>query len=220
MDHNKLVGKWVASEIVLTGTNMKQRVKALTFFVELADACRVLHNFNGMFAIFVGLHHPAIHRLEATHKALSRAVQQRLSTVRELCSDSGNFHAYRDVLAASPPPLVPLLMPLLRAVATDKESGRTDEKSKVDRIRALAGVYRTVVEARRTPYTLKRSPQLQVMLQHGLVTTTTTLTRLSELSNICEPPLDAVGSVVAGVAALTSSPSTPRLTRSSKQSRT
>ena len=225
VDHNILVARWVASEIVLTGANTKRRVKTLTYFVDLAEACRALCNFNGMFAIFVGLGHPAIRRLEATHKALSRAVQQRHHALEELCSESGNFRAYRSVLAAASQPLVPIAMPLLRAVATNQEVATPDGAPKMDTLRALAGAYRAVLDARRTPYAFKRSPQLQALLQHGLVTTTTSLARVMELSNICEPPLDAVASVVAGVAALqTSSPITPRLTstgsRVGRQSRT
>ena len=215
MDHTIRLAQWVTSEVILSRTNLKQRVKAFTYFVELADACRALHNFNGMYAIFVGLRNPGLKRLTATHNALSRLTQERYQALTELCNESNNYKVYRHVLATSTPPLLPIIELLLCVVSTSKEAVTLEGAPRMDHLRTIATVYRTVLDARRMPYALKPSPQLQTLLKNGLVTTETSAAHVIKLAKIIEPPpLVSASSVVSGATELTTTTTTTSSTTS------
>ena len=181
VEHTDRLTKWVPCTIVMMGADLKQRVKALKFFVELADACRVLHNFNAMHAIVIGLQHGAVERLEATHKALDSSVQQRLSALKEI-------RTYRALSIAAEPPLVPDVATFLNGIKIGQETAFMDAKIIMDRLRELTKCYRIVLDAKHRLYTFKRHPRLQTLFQSGFVVDH--YDNLMAFSKKYEPPAD------------------------------
>ena len=185
VDHTDRLAKWVSCTIVMMGADLKQRVKALTYFVELADACRELHNFNAMRAIVFGLRNSSVERLTATHNALSFSVKQRLRALKKPCN-------YWRLSVTAEPPLVPDVMSFLKIVQCILDTLYLNYIYNMENLRQLTKAYRMVLDAKHKPFPFKRHPQLQALLKNGL--DTTHYEELETFSMKYEPPQDDASS--------------------------
>ncbi|KAL6069552.1 hypothetical protein QOT17_007398 [Balamuthia mandrillaris] len=85
------------------------QVKVLCKFLRLASGCLDLRNFNSLMAIFAGLGHHSVRRLKIVWDMLPARYMQAWQELEELMSPIENFKNYREVLRASPLPVMPYI---------------------------------------------------------------------------------------------------------------
>ena len=106
-----LVADWVQSE-VLARDDLRERARALQFFVRLAHECHALNNFHAATAITAALHTPALARLHQTldylhKKVLSKKERAWLQELSDLADAASNRRALRAAQDAAILPAVP-----------------------------------------------------------------------------------------------------------------
>jgi son of sevenless-like protein len=109
---SRSLSKLVASDIV-NHSDKSRRAATLERFIEVADKCAALKNFDAVFNIMEGITHPAIERLADTFKLLSPSANKLLSSLKQLVSKDGDLKQYREVLTTSNPPTLPYFESIL-----------------------------------------------------------------------------------------------------------
>jgi hypothetical protein len=99
---------WVATTILQTEA-LKERVKVVTKFIQLAEELRLLANFNGVMEILSGLGSASVHRLKQTWEALPKPIAELLTNLKTLMSPDASFKRYRENLKNVNPPTIPYL---------------------------------------------------------------------------------------------------------------
>lgn len=103
---SRALGRLVASDIVKHESKPK-RVATLEKWIEIANHCLQLKNFDAVFNIMEGVKHPSIERLSETFKGLNTHVQKTLEVLRQAVSKEGDYKHYREALSVAPPPTIP-----------------------------------------------------------------------------------------------------------------
>ena len=106
-----LITDWVQSE-VLTKEDLRERARAMHFFVRLAHECHALNNFHAATAITAALHTPAILRLHQTldylhKKVLSKKERTWFQELSDLADSACNRKALRTAQDAAILPAIP-----------------------------------------------------------------------------------------------------------------
>ncbi|KAL6044924.1 Son of sevenless 1 [Balamuthia mandrillaris] len=106
IDRFNQVCYWVATEIIMT-PNPKQRSTVLQRFIEVAEHCLALNNFNGLMEIYTALNMSCIQRLKGAWKGVPQKAAQRLAHVELLMNPQQNYRNYRSEIATRVPPILP-----------------------------------------------------------------------------------------------------------------
>jgi len=106
------ISSWVATKI-LDSEDIRIRVATVKYFVQIAQHCLELNNFNSATAIHAALESGPVHRLKKTWEQFNDKKNKNLITVYEnmtvLFSPKGNSSNYRKHLHTINPPVVPYL---------------------------------------------------------------------------------------------------------------
>ena len=102
---NELV-EMVVTEIV-SCSDLKQRGKKLTFFIQAAHHCRLLNNFHSMMGILVALNNASVSRLANTWNEVAAKERERFEELDSLMSMLQNYKAYREEYSITPTPKIP-----------------------------------------------------------------------------------------------------------------
>lgn len=103
-----VVSLWVSTEIVKT-ENLKDRIGVLCKFLELADKCRSLNNFNGVLEIISGLSASCVFRLKQTWNGLSGKQKDLFQDLKEMVARDQNYAKLRKHIKECNPPIIPYL---------------------------------------------------------------------------------------------------------------
>lgn len=98
------ISNWVYSEIVAT-EDLAQRAGKIVRFIQIAQECRRLNNFNGVFEIAAGLENSSVHRLRKTWSQVPKEYIDFLESMKELMAI--NFKKFREELHNAMPPCIP-----------------------------------------------------------------------------------------------------------------
>ncbi|ORZ34163.1 ras guanine nucleotide exchange factor domain-containing protein [Catenaria anguillulae PL171] len=104
---NSITG-WVA-ESILAEEDPKKRCSLLKHYIQIADKCRALNNYNTLFSILAALNSAPIHRLARTWEMLSTKTLGVLNDLRQITDPTKNFATYRELVASVQPPCIPFL---------------------------------------------------------------------------------------------------------------
>lgn len=85
---------WVATEIC-TQPEIKNRVRAIEKFIQIARKCFKLQNFNTTLAIVSGLNLVSVSRLKISWEAVDPKRMKQLHGLEDLMTPIGNYKAYR-----------------------------------------------------------------------------------------------------------------------------
>ncbi|ELR24956.1 RasGEF domain containing protein [Acanthamoeba castellanii str. Neff] len=108
VNHFNSISNWAASLIVLE-TNQQRRAQLLVQFILAAWECRLIHNFNGSYAIVAALNNAAISRLKQTWALVPARALGRWKELEFLFDFPGAFRNYREAIAKTKPPVIPFL---------------------------------------------------------------------------------------------------------------
>lgn len=170
--HNR-ISAWVA-ETILQQEDLKKRAALIKHFISIADRCRALNNFSGMWAIVSALSTAPIHRLRRTWDAVSQKYVLVFESLEQLMSASRNWANYREMIHKLKPPCVPFLGRYLGDL-TFIEDGNRDRLKENDQLinfgkrQKTAEVIREITIHQSTPYNLAIVPALEKYIEANLV---------------------------------------------------
>uniref|UniRef100_A0A6B2KYD9 Ras-GEF domain-containing protein n=1 Tax=Arcella intermedia TaxID=1963864 RepID=A0A6B2KYD9_9EUKA len=100
---------WVATTILLTGNNEKQRADVIRKFIKIAEYVFELKDFHSLMGIVVGLSTSSINRLKKSWALLEEEETSIFKELETLVSPQSSFKCYREKLTRVEPPCVPTL---------------------------------------------------------------------------------------------------------------
>ncbi|KAJ1973333.1 hypothetical protein H4R35_004175 [Dimargaris xerosporica] len=109
--HFNYVAAWVSSK-VLSQADLPQRVRMITYFIDIADELLKLHNFNTLMAVLGGLNGTALYRLNRTRAQVEAQFPEhwkRWECLNTIMSADKSYRCYRTLLQQSPLPCIPYL---------------------------------------------------------------------------------------------------------------
>ncbi|ORX58876.1 ras GEF [Hesseltinella vesiculosa] len=169
------VTSWV-SDAILSQHEVKKRVTLIKFWVQVAERCRQLNNFNTCMAILSAFDNSAVGRLKRTWELVGTRTTQVLSTIRKLMGANRNFTEYRAIIHSINPPCIPFLGIYLQDL-TFIEDGNADflktSKHMINFAKRAktAEVIREIQQYQSTYYQLKPVDELQSFIQTNLQST-------------------------------------------------
>jgi son of sevenless-like protein len=154
--------EWVASEVL--DSSHKNRAKVLKFFIEVADHCRKIHNFNTLFEIIAGLRRPEVQRLSITWCRVESYYVEKYGALKELCDQGDNYNAYRAAYRACEgyqrlPPILVVVKDLFQADEQGKDDPKLKDGGKMVNFKKYRQVYSLVdnfMRCKDHPYCLTR----------------------------------------------------------------
>lgn len=126
IEHANNLTNYVSYRIV-SQTDMKKRVKIITYFIAVAAHCAQLHNYASLTAIISALYSSPILRLKNTWGQVPQVSREVLERLDKLMDSKKNFINYRESLGAVPDhcPVVPFFGVCLSDL-TFAEAGNQD----------------------------------------------------------------------------------------------
>lgn len=187
-DRSDELSKWTATAIIKTD-NKDMRINLIQKFIEVAQACLTLKNFNGLFSILAGLSHPAVERLGHTFQGLKPSFTTSLKTMKELTSKDSNYKNYKSKIETTTPPLILYLEPFLEEIIYIDESNQDIGKGGIinfTKHRQMARIVKFLLQYQHSNFSeIKPIDQLQDILLKSIVFDDE---QLKKQSLLLEPP--------------------------------
>jgi son of sevenless-like protein len=171
IQHFNLVSNWVGTEIVRV-EELEKRTKKMQTFVELADMCLKLNNYNAVFCIMSGLALAAIHRLKQTYDAMPDETKQTADHLVTFLNRDKNFKNLRHAIRQQKPPLIPYVgLYLTDLTFIEEGSSKYIEREGLkminfDKCRKFASVIRDIQTYQYQRYALEVYPELRELLNN------------------------------------------------------
>lgn len=108
IDYCTQVSTWVTDEI-LSQSEVKKRSTLIKYWVNVAEKCRLLNNFNTCMAVLSAIDNSAVGRLKRTWEMVGARTNHILSNIRKLMGANRNFNQYRALIHSINPPCIPFL---------------------------------------------------------------------------------------------------------------
>jgi RasGEF domain len=120
-------------------------------------------NFFSVFAIYAGLSLAPVQRLHKTWEGISAKTKQIYDEVEKFCDPSRNMKAYRDVLAACHPPILPFLPIYMKDLTFMNDGNPSLFKNMInfDKLRMMATRVKDVTSLALTPPQFEKVPAIQ-----------------------------------------------------------
>ncbi|KAG0756610.1 hypothetical protein G6F57_011158 [Rhizopus arrhizus] len=169
------ITSWV-SDVILSQQDMKKRSVMIKYWVQVAEKCRMLNNFNTCMAILSAFDNSSVGRLKRTWEAVGARTNQVLQQIRKLMGANRNFTEYRALIHSVNPPCIPFLGIYLQDL-TFIEDGNSNELKKNKELinfakRAkTAEVIREIQQYQSSLYQLKPVEEIQDFIKSHLLST-------------------------------------------------
>ncbi|RCH89238.1 hypothetical protein CU097_008696 [Rhizopus azygosporus] len=169
------VTSWV-SDVILSQHDMKKRSIVIKYWVQVAEKCRTLNNFNTCMAILSAFDNSSVGRLKRTWEAVGARTNQILQHIRKIMGANRNFTEYRALIHSVNPPCIPFLGIYLQDL-TFIEDGNSNELKKNKELinfakRAkTAEVIREIQQYQSSLYQLKPVEEIQEFIKANLLST-------------------------------------------------
>ncbi|RCH79722.1 hypothetical protein CU098_005826, partial [Rhizopus stolonifer] len=169
------VTSWV-SDVILSQTDIKKRSVLIKYWVQVAERCRALNNFNTCMAILSAFDNSSVGRLKRTWEAVGTRTTQILQDIRKLMGANRNFNAYRVFIHSINPPCIPFLGIYLQDLTFIEDGNSNELKKSKDLINfakraKTAEVIREIQQYQSSLYQLKPVEELQDFIKHNLKST-------------------------------------------------
>lgn len=159
-----LVSGWVASEIVKPG-EQKARVEAITHFIQVANECKKLNNFNACMEILSGLEDASVHRLKNHFSELSKKTTSILNKLKDIMNSDQSFKNFRAHLKKCTSPSIPYLGMYLTDLTFIEENGDlVGDLHNIFKRRMVAQVIINIQQYQQSTYNLEEVPVIKKYL--------------------------------------------------------
>lgn len=120
--------EWVSSEILHPRLQAAERAKILTLFIDAAENCYQMNNFNTLFEIFTGLSAPCVRQLNTTWGLVGANTTEKYQFLHGICSTEDNYRNYRQQFGfAEGQPRLPCWFILVKDLFQFEESMKSTE---------------------------------------------------------------------------------------------
>ncbi|KAI7874098.1 ras GEF [Lichtheimia hyalospora FSU 10163] len=169
------VTSWVSDEI-LSQSDIKKRSNVIKHWVQVAEKCRLLNNFNTCMAILSAFDNSSVGRLKRTWEMVGARTNQILSQIRKLMGANRNFTEYRAIIHSINPPCIPFLGIYLQDLTFIEDGNPNYLKKSKELINfakraKTAEVIREIQQYQSSLYRLKPVEELQAFIQANLQST-------------------------------------------------
>ncbi|KAG2173976.1 hypothetical protein INT44_000090, partial [Umbelopsis vinacea] len=166
------VTAWV-SDSILSQHEAKKRAAILKHWVQVAERCRTLGNFNTCMAILSAFDNSAIGRLKRTWEIVGARTNQTLVQIRKLMGHEKNFIEYREIIHSINPPCIPFLGIYLQDLTFIEDGNSNYLKKTQDLINfakrmKTAEVIREIQQYQSVSYSLQPVRELQLFIKTHL----------------------------------------------------
>jgi len=159
-----MVSGWVASE-VLKPSEQKARVEAITHFIQVANECKKLNNFNACMEILSGLEDASVHRLKNHFSELSKKTTSILNKLKDIMNSDQSFKNFRAHLKKCTSPSIPYLGMYLTDLTFIEENGDlVGELHNIFKRRMVAQVIINIQQYQQSTYNLEEVPVIKKYL--------------------------------------------------------
>ncbi|DAZ99598.1 TPA: hypothetical protein N0F65_001426 [Lagenidium giganteum] len=139
--------EWVSSEILHPQLQAVERAKIIMLFIDAADNCYQMNNFNTLFEITTGLTAPCIRTLNTTWGLVSAYALEKYQCLQQICSPDDNYRNYRQAYAlAEGQPRLPCWFILVKDLFTFEEAMKSIEDGLVNWSK-FRKIYKVINEA-------------------------------------------------------------------------
>ncbi|KAJ3452351.1 ras guanine nucleotide exchange factor i-related [Anaeramoeba flamelloides] len=107
-DRFNAMSEWVAT-LIIQQERVRQRVKVLKKFINIAQYLYQLNNFNSLISILSGISSSAVYRLSFTFGELKPKTMETYENLKALMSGKDNYKIYRGLLKSASLPCIPFL---------------------------------------------------------------------------------------------------------------
>jgi son of sevenless-like protein len=166
------VTAWV-TDTILSQNEIRKRCNVIKYWVQVAERCRQLNNFNTCMAVLSAFDNSAIGRLKRTWEVVGARTQHTLAYIRKLMGANKNFTEYREIIHSINPPCIPFLGIYLQDL-TFIEDGNSNflKKSKnlinFSKRMKTAEVIREIQQYQSAPYALETVKEIQYVINLNL----------------------------------------------------
>ncbi|KAL2838041.1 ras guanine nucleotide exchange factor domain-containing protein [Aspergillus pseudoustus] len=160
------LSSWVGGTI-LAEADLKRRTQVIGHLVNVASACRDLHNYSAVVSILSGLESAPIYRLGRTWAMVTERTCSTLEPLQALTSSDQNYQIYRNTLRQAVPPCIPFLGLFLKDLVfiEDGNSATTPEGLiNFSKYTMLASTAHELQGFQQASYNLTPVPELQEYL--------------------------------------------------------
>lgn len=172
--HFNYIASWAASSVVSLEA-LKERVRVIERFVDLASACRDLGNFNAVMEIVSGLGNAGVFRLKQTWAELSSYHKTSFEQLKALMAPEKNFQAFREQLKSVNPPTIPYIGIFLTDLIFINDGskdfvcppGRTVQLVNFNKCRMVATHIQLVMQYQQAAYNFQLLPIVEEYLLHN-----------------------------------------------------
>ncbi|KAI9481025.1 MAG: ras guanine nucleotide exchange factor domain-containing protein [Benjaminiella poitrasii] len=173
------VTSWV-SDVILSQHDIKKRSVLIKYWVQVAEKCRVLNNFNTCMAILSAFDNSSVGRLKRTWEVVGARTSATLQQIRKLMGANRNFVEYRAIIHSVNPPCIPFLGIYLQDLTFIEDGNANELKSKAAQQIVLinfakraktAEVIREIQQYQLSLYQLKPVDDLQEFIKTNLIST-------------------------------------------------
>ncbi|TYZ60382.1 hypothetical protein PybrP1_003651 [[Pythium] brassicae (nom. inval.)] len=139
--------EWVSSEILHPRLQVAERAKVLTLFIEAAENCYQMNNFNTLFEIFTGLSAPCIRQLTTTWGLVGANATEKYQFLHGICSTEDNYRNYRQQFGfAEGQPRLPCWFIIVKDLFQYEESMKSAEDGLIN-WQKFRRIHRVISEA-------------------------------------------------------------------------
>jgi hypothetical protein len=172
IDYCNRVTTWVSDEI-LSQSEVKKRSTLIKYWVNVADRCRMLNNFNTCMAILSAFDNSAVGRLKRTWELVGARTHHIVAQIRKLMGANRNFNNYRAIIHSINPPCIPFLGIYLQDLTFIEDGNPNFLKTSKDLInfakRAKTGeVIREIQQYQTMGYQFRPVDELQTFITDNL----------------------------------------------------
>eukprot|EP00727_Mastigamoeba_balamuthi_P013641 m51a1_g890 putative domain containing protein (836) ;mRNA; r:9608-13135 len=168
------ISMWVSAEVVFTA-NLKQRASILARFIDVAQYCYQMKNWNGMMEVLIGLQHPSVSRLVHTWELLPKSSQVAFANMAKLASPDHNYSQWRELTAdVISQPSLPYLALWLKDLFFIEEGNPLFTPAgsnivNIEKLRLLGRVFETFLLMKQNLFRFKPVPPIMEFLRNGVI---------------------------------------------------
>ena len=148
---------------VLRVNNLMKRVAVIEKWIAVADICRCLRNYYGVFQITSAFSNNSLFRLKKTWDKLSKNARQTYDKLKALSGSENRFRLLRDLLQSCDPPCIPYLGMYLTDLTILEDSTPTYMEEGLlnfAKCRMIAHVIREIRRLQQGSYKIEQIPRV------------------------------------------------------------
>eukprot|EP01137_Pigoraptor_chileana_P014293 Opistho-2@68754 len=167
IDRFNKTSMWATTQIV-SRPSLQSRKDALAKFIDIAECCLQLNNFNGLLELMSSLQSAPVHRLKHTWTILPSPHKQRFEELAALTSNTNNYRDYRKLISSINPPCIPYIGIYMTDLTFIRDGNPNllpnTELINFTKRRMISAVLIEMLQYQQTPYHLADVPVLRTKL--------------------------------------------------------